>query len=306
MREWRKLHSGLVQSSKFGDVSDAAGVLYTLLIVAQDDEGKYPWNPTKIRALTVSRPRWSLAQAERFGRELVAANLAELRDGFLVIVEGREKNGKPSNAKTLFLYDARAEPGASPPPAPTEPRGRRNGTTAESEHGNGAAEAQSRLSPDSAETQPTLSPDSAKRAPDSAETQHRVRVEKSRVDLSPRTPLTGGQGAGQDALRRAWPFLVAWAAAVGRKPRDATARDRAAACDLADQERDPDQIAEVVTWMLRSPYHGDPARLRSIEGHWAKYLTERDAGACRCGTNGLSAVRPARPTPLFRAVGGTA
>jgi hypothetical protein len=110
MRAWRKIHSGIVASEKVARLSDSAKWLFTLLIVAQDDEGKYPWGATKIRALTVTTT-WERVAAESLARELCDAGLAEMREGFIWVIGGTDKNGTPHNsAKHPMIYERLPEP----------------------------------------------------------------------------------------------------------------------------------------------------------------------------------------------------
>ena len=53
MREWRPLHRGIITSDKLGVVGDAAFRLFMYLLVAQDDDGNYPWTRIKRNTLTV-------------------------------------------------------------------------------------------------------------------------------------------------------------------------------------------------------------------------------------------------------------
>jgi hypothetical protein len=110
MRAWRKIHSGIVASEKVARLSDSAKWLFTLLIVAQDDEAKYPWGATKIRALTVTTT-WERVAAESLARELCDAGLAEMREGFIWVIGGTDKNGTPHNsAKHPMIYERLPEP----------------------------------------------------------------------------------------------------------------------------------------------------------------------------------------------------
>lgn len=111
-REWRKIHRGIIDSEKIARVSDSAFRLFTLLIVAQDDDGKYPWTPTKLRALTIAA-QWDDKFINDMGRDLAAADLITCDDlGFVHIVGGVEKNGLPNRAvsKRPFLFDFVSEP----------------------------------------------------------------------------------------------------------------------------------------------------------------------------------------------------
>lgn len=107
VRPWRKVYAGLVTSDKLAKVSDAAAFLYTLLLVAQDDTGCYPWTPAKVRALCVNRP-WNGSKIASLVKELVAAKLVEPYDTVLHIVEGEAKNGKPNFSREPWYYDESA------------------------------------------------------------------------------------------------------------------------------------------------------------------------------------------------------
>ena len=106
MRGWRKLHSNIVASEKLGGISDAAFRLFTLLVVAQDDEGKYPWSATKIRSLTIGTS-WNAKATEAALNQLRDSGVAELKDGFVYLAKGMAHNGVPHNSKQQpFVYEA--------------------------------------------------------------------------------------------------------------------------------------------------------------------------------------------------------
>jgi hypothetical protein len=110
MRTWRKLHHGIINSERLASVSDSARWLFALLIVAQDDEGKYPWTPTKLAALTVGTA-WTRADTDSLASQLRDAGLVTLGSGCICIVDGAAKNGTPANSKSYpLLYDIVSEP----------------------------------------------------------------------------------------------------------------------------------------------------------------------------------------------------
>ena len=102
MRSWRKLESGIVTSDRLSKVSDSAKWLFALLVVAQDDEGKYPWTPIMVRSLTVGTS-WDCATSDLLLNQLRVANVVEVRDGYVVLHRGAEKNGTPPNSKRYIL-----------------------------------------------------------------------------------------------------------------------------------------------------------------------------------------------------------
>jgi hypothetical protein len=105
MREYRKLYASIVVSEKLANVSTDARWLWVLLVVSQDDEGKYPWTPVKIKALTVGT-NWSNDEVQSLGSALAESQLIRIEDQWVYIVNGTEKNGQPSNARSLMAYDA--------------------------------------------------------------------------------------------------------------------------------------------------------------------------------------------------------
>jgi hypothetical protein len=144
MRDYRKLYASIVVSEKLANVPMDARWLWVLLLVSQDDDGKYPWTPVKIKALTVGT-NWSNEDVQNLAVVLTESQLIYKDNDWMYISKGIEKNGKPSNAKGLMVYDS--------------------------------ASTEFQLSLDSASTQSELSPDSVS-------TEYRVeksRVEKSRV-----------------------------------------------------------------------------------------------------------------------------
>lgn len=99
MREWRKLHYSIITSDRLSKVSDSAKWLFALLVVAQDDEGKYPWTPPRINALTAGTD-WDRLATESALTQLRVAGVSELRDGYVWLHNGVEYNGTPHNSKS--------------------------------------------------------------------------------------------------------------------------------------------------------------------------------------------------------------
>jgi len=119
VRPWRKVYAGIITSDKVALVSDGAAFLYTLLLVAQDDAGCYPWTPAKVRSLCANRS-WSGTKIASFIKQLASAGLVFTNGAVLQIAEGQAKNGKPHNYPDTWLYDEsvialRSPNGASAP-----------------------------------------------------------------------------------------------------------------------------------------------------------------------------------------------
>jgi hypothetical protein len=161
MRDYRKIYASIVASEKLASVPVDARWLWVLLVVSQDDEGKYPWTPVKIKALTVGTT-WSNEDVQNLAVALTESQLICKYKEWMYISKGIEKNGKPSNSKGLMVYDS--------------------GST-EFQLSLDSASTESELSLDSASTQSQLSPDSVS-------TQYREeesRVEKSRGEENTRS-----------------------------------------------------------------------------------------------------------------------
>jgi len=94
MRVWRKLHASILDSSDVAGLSDAAALLLTFLITAQDDTGYYPWNPTKIKRLTLTR-NWSTERSQTLAEELCVAGITRFEEGGILLINGAKLNGKP-------------------------------------------------------------------------------------------------------------------------------------------------------------------------------------------------------------------
>jgi hypothetical protein len=110
MREYRKLYASIVVSEKLATVSMDARWLWVLLLVSQDDEGKYPWTPTRIKALTVGT-NWSNEDVQNLATVLTESQLIHRDNDWMYISKGIEKNGKPTNTRGLMVYDTgSAEP----------------------------------------------------------------------------------------------------------------------------------------------------------------------------------------------------
>ena len=109
MRTWRKIESSILTSGRLSRVSDSAKWLFTLLIVAQDDEGKYPHTEPRRKALTASTD-WGSDVYDSLLSELRTEKIIELEDGFIHLESGAEKNGTPSNSKNYPVLYPMPEP----------------------------------------------------------------------------------------------------------------------------------------------------------------------------------------------------
>ena len=120
MRDWRKLHSKIVGSEKLAACSFEARWLWALLIVAQDDDGKYPWTPIKVRQL-ITGTDWDISRCEELCSELALQGLCTRTDeGFVELVNGAEMNGHPTSSRNSVLYEL--EPRAASAVQPHGPR----------------------------------------------------------------------------------------------------------------------------------------------------------------------------------------
>ena len=109
-REWRKVYRSITSSDRLASISDGAAWLYTLLLVSQDDEGRYPWTKAMVRTLTATRPDWSFDNTSDLLHELVDVELASIEDGLVILRRGSELNGIPR-------YSHDREPHQYPAPA---------------------------------------------------------------------------------------------------------------------------------------------------------------------------------------------
>jgi hypothetical protein len=104
MREYRKLYASIVVSEKLATVPMDARWLWVLLLVSQDDEGKYPWTPTRIKALTVGT-NWSNKDVQNLATVLTESQLIYKHKEWMYISKGIEKNGKPTSTRGFMVYD---------------------------------------------------------------------------------------------------------------------------------------------------------------------------------------------------------
>ena len=107
-RDWRKVYRSITSSERLASVSDAAAWLYVLLLVSQDDEGRYPWTRAMVRTLTATRPDWSFADTSALLHELVDVELVSLEDDLAVLRRGSELNGVPRSAHEQRQYESAA------------------------------------------------------------------------------------------------------------------------------------------------------------------------------------------------------
>ena len=103
MRTWRKSHSSVLESERFATLSDGAGCLFFMLVIAQDDTGYYPWEVAKVKRLIVSRS-WTVDEVTGFANEIVKSGMADWLDGGISLRRGEELNGKPRRDVTPELY----------------------------------------------------------------------------------------------------------------------------------------------------------------------------------------------------------
>lgn len=102
MREWRKLHKAILSSERLSAVSYEARWLYTLLLVAQDDAGQYPWTRTMVRTL-VATTDWGYGEATELRQELEAAGLGSMQGDCFILRNGTRMNGTPTSGKGAGL-----------------------------------------------------------------------------------------------------------------------------------------------------------------------------------------------------------
>tara|TARA_R110002012_G_scaffold59053_4_gene154146 strand:+ start:3826 stop:4767 length:942 start_codon:yes stop_codon:yes gene_type:complete len=106
MRPWRKLYASVLTSDKIDQVDDGSALLYMMLLTAQDDLGRYPWTPSMLRSLTLTR-RWDLDQIDAFRDQLIDVGLIDYSldpSPHVMIVNGAELNGQPHNYSRILLY----------------------------------------------------------------------------------------------------------------------------------------------------------------------------------------------------------
>ena len=103
MRTWRKVYSNLLESSRAQTLSEGALNLFLFLVIAQDDSGYYPWDPAKVKRLTVIRS-WSIEEVKGFAEELVTAGMAGWKDGGIELRRGAELNGIPRKDVEPEMY----------------------------------------------------------------------------------------------------------------------------------------------------------------------------------------------------------
>jgi hypothetical protein len=104
VRQWRALHRGIISSDKLGGVGDAAFRLLMYLVVAQDNDGNYPWTPIKRKALVIGTS-WDDAMTVQLGDELVNAGVCKTSSGVISIVDGAEKQFTRKDVKA-FRYNS--------------------------------------------------------------------------------------------------------------------------------------------------------------------------------------------------------
>jgi hypothetical protein len=105
MRDWRKLHAVVRESEKLAACTFEARWLWVLLLSAQDDSGRFPWTPAKVRGLTVGTD-WSAESCLSHASVLAEHGLLHFTDeGFVELAKGEQYNGTPSNARNPLHYE---------------------------------------------------------------------------------------------------------------------------------------------------------------------------------------------------------
>jgi len=111
MRVWRKIESSIITSDRLSRVSDSAKWLFTLLLVAQDDEGKYPWTKPRRQAL-IATTLWDIETTDALLSELSQSGIVALKEGYIHLKNGASKNGTPANSsKYPVVYPPIADVG---------------------------------------------------------------------------------------------------------------------------------------------------------------------------------------------------
>lgn len=105
MRTWRKIYASMLESSQVASLSDRGIVLLTMLIIAQDDTGFYPWERTKVNRLTLIRPKWNAKTVQLTLKELCSAKLVEFVDDGVVLLKGSQLNGNPRKDIDDLIYE---------------------------------------------------------------------------------------------------------------------------------------------------------------------------------------------------------
>ena len=111
MRGWRKIYSSMLESEDVAGLSAEALNLFVFLIIGQDDEGAYPWIPTKVKRLTLVR-NWTPKETEGYLHELLGAGLADMDGEYVVLRKGAVLNGRwRDNREPLVYRDHQSEEG---------------------------------------------------------------------------------------------------------------------------------------------------------------------------------------------------
>jgi hypothetical protein len=104
MRDWRKIGKAILTSDRMPLCSFESLWLWTLLVPAQDDKGRYPWTNSKVAALCAAYG-WNYDKATKLAEELVKHGIADWDNKFLHLTNGEIYNGQPTYAKQAFIYE---------------------------------------------------------------------------------------------------------------------------------------------------------------------------------------------------------
>ena len=95
-RPWRALHDACLSSERLATVSNDAFALWIMLVIRQDDAGRFPWTPVRVRSLTAIRD-WNLPRASQLLDELRKSGSVSVDGIWVTLHRGAELNGPPTS-----------------------------------------------------------------------------------------------------------------------------------------------------------------------------------------------------------------
>lgn len=115
MREWRRLPKGIRESSALRRVSDRGRWLYVLLLSAQDDEGRYPWDDAMVATLIAGTTTWTRRTTDTLRDELAGVGLLTVAADHVSLSDLGRATGRPRSDVTPMLYLLASDQPANPP-----------------------------------------------------------------------------------------------------------------------------------------------------------------------------------------------
>ena len=104
MRQWRKLNTEIISSGRVREIDFEQRWMLTLLLMGQDDDGYFEWEPAKVLPLVAGTTTWSLEKCEQLVGSLCDAGLLTRVECYVILYQGTKYNGQPRSDRNGRFY----------------------------------------------------------------------------------------------------------------------------------------------------------------------------------------------------------